>query len=227
MLFTLVIAVFLLINSSTLFARSIQGSIDLTFASPQGEFKDTLNDYGLGLGMIFGSRLGNSPFILGGDLSFHLLGGDTEWEYLDTIPEMQLQIHNKYNIAQLLGMLRFQPIKKGIFMPYVDFLAGFNYLYAETTIEDGFGEVLDRILHFDDISLAYGIGAGLIIRLGKKRPVGKTPFSINIRVKYTTGGTAEYLKSGSIVVENGDITYYVYESKTNFFAFQVGVWTSF
>ena len=50
-----------------------------------------------------------------------------------------------------------------------------------------------------------------------------TSFFIDLKARYLLGTEAEYLKEGSVVVENGQVTYEVSKSKTDLLTVQFGV----
>jgi hypothetical protein len=50
---------------------------------------------------------------------------------------------------------------------------------------------------------------------------------IDLRVRYIFGGRAEYLTEGSILVDDQEVTYLVYESRTDLLTFQIGFGMNF
>lgn len=51
----------------------------------------------------------------------------------------------------------------------------------------------------------------------------RTNVYLNMQGRYILGGHAEYLKPGSITVENGQVFYDVSSSRTDMLYFQIGV----
>ena len=66
----------------------------------------------------------------------------------------------------------------------------------------------------------------MLVKLGRKRTRGME-FFIDLRARYIFGGKAEYLTEGSILVEDQEVTYLVYESRTDLLTFQIGFGMNF
>ncbi|UCH92500.1 MAG: outer membrane beta-barrel protein [Candidatus Aminicenantes bacterium] len=208
------------------YAAQFQGSLTFNMGFPQGEFNENLEKNGFGLGFNFGVKMGKSPFVLGAEMGILNYGQDTRYESFYNIPDLVVKVVNSYNILQGHVFLRFQPTARGSFHPYIDALLGLNYLWAQTSIEDNDDEGDISSVNYDDTASSYGIGGGLMVRLGgaKERHSQKKimEFLLDFRVRYLWGGNAEYLQEGSIVVDGQEVTYYVSESKTDLLTFQIG-----
>ena len=217
----------------TAFARGFQGTLDFSLGYPQGEFKENINKTALGLGLTFGVNLAESPLLLGIDLGILNYGRDKRVEFLYGVPEFQFTVVHSYNIFQGLVFLRFQPVKHGNFRPYLDALAGVNYFWTDTSLEDDDGddEEITLAVNHDDVTFAYGLGGGVMVNFARKRPrAGKsrgTDFFLDLRVRYIFGGKLEYLRKGSIVIEDQQVTYLVYESHSDLLTFQIGFGLNF
>jgi opacity protein-like surface antigen len=114
---------------------------------------------------------------------------------------------------------RAQP-RHGAVRPYADGLVGFKYLFTNTSIDiDSENGASDTNL--SDLTLSYGLGGGLQVRLtsSAKRPV----VLIDAGVRYLRGSRAEYLREGSIRRENGAVFFDVLSSRTDVVTAQVGV----
>lgn len=226
--FLLVFSLIVCINP--LSAKRFQSSLSFNVGMPLGEFDENIDKTALGFDLNFGMRMGKSPFILGIDLGYLNYGKDSRYESLYLIPDMVVNVVNSYDILQGHMFLRFQPIDHGPVRPYVDFLAGVNYLRAETSIEDDDWDEDDiSSVNYEDTAFSYGLGGGMMVRFGGRdaRKKSAVEFLLDLRVRYILGGRAEYLKEGSIVVEDQEVTYYVYESKTDLLSFQIGVAMTF
>jgi len=227
------IAVFMLLGVyRPLAAGNFQGSLYFDMGFPNGEFKDNLDKTGLGMGLNFGIKLGDTPFVLGLDLSIMNYGSDKRYETLTEIPEFTVKVVNSYNIFQGLVFLRFQPLDRAPVSPYCEVLAGMNYLWAETSIEDdGWGPEILSTVNFDDYAFSYGIGGGMMIHFGgtRKKPDkrSRTKFFLDLRARYIFGGNAQYLQEGSIVINGDDVTFYYSESKTDLLNLQIGLGIKF
>jgi hypothetical protein len=220
------IALGFIFTGHTAFARFFHGSMTFSMGFPQGEFKDNVDHIALGVDLTFGVKLGKSPFMLGVDLGALTYGSDRRYEYLYGVPEFQFLVKHDYNLAQGLVFLRFQPVKNGRVRPYIDALAGFNYLWSDTSLEDDEDEEITLAVNYDDFAFSYGLGGGVLVKLGRKRTRGME-FFIDLRARYIFGGMAEYLTEGSILVEDQEVTYLVYESRTDLLTFQIGFGLNF
>ena len=217
----------LMISIGGLQAKGFTGSIFFDVGFPQGEFNDVLGRGGIGLTLSLTKQISKSPIHLGLDLNFLNYGNETTYEDIVMMPGLPLEVVTSNNIFQMMGFLRFQPLMKGSVQPYFDALVGFNYLWTATHLQDEWDEEIASDVNYDDYSLSYGIGTGMMIRLiNKNSSKSKTnPFEmfLDMRVRYIFGGQAEYLKRGSITLEYDEIVYQVYESRTDLLTFMVGL----
>ncbi|MGD2091703.1 MAG: hypothetical protein PVH61_36355 [Candidatus Aminicenantes bacterium] len=220
------IALGFIFTGHTGFARFFHGSIAFSMGFPQGEFKDNVDHIALGVDLTFGIKLGKSPFMLGLDLGVLNYGSDRRCEYLYGVPEFQFKVIHDYNLLQGLVFLRFQPAKNARVRPYIDALAGFNYLWSDTSLDDHGDEEITLAVNYDDFAFSYGLGGGVLVKLGRKRP-RRVEFFIDLRARYIFGGKAEYLTEGSILVDEQEVTYLVYESRTDLLTFQIGFGLNF
>jgi hypothetical protein len=214
-------------------ARGFQGTLDFSLGYPQEEFKENIDKTALGLGLTFGIELADSPLMVGVDLGILNYGNDERMEYLYDIPEFRFKVVHSYNIFQGLVFLRFQPVKKGSFRPYIDALAGVNYFWTETSLEDDDwdGEEITLDVNHDDVAFTYGLGGGVMIKFAEIRSgEGKTHVTelfVDLRVRYIFGGRLQYLRKGSVIIEDQQVTYLVYESRSNLFTLQIGLGMNF
>ena len=117
--------------------------------------------------------------------------------------------------------------------PYVDGLVGFNYFFTQTTLEERgsvSGEHVMSDTNFDDFTFSYGLGAGLNLRVyqyagfqDERGTASPTALYLNGSVRYMFGRSAEYMRKGSVQVEDGEVFYDVLESATNLLYFKIGV----
>lgn len=201
----------------------------------QGDFRDQIDGRtGYGGGGRVGYRFGDMPLMLGVDLGFMNFGTETREEPLSsTIPDLRVNVENSYNLFH--GHLLFRLIPSGVMMqPYLDGLFGFNYFSTETVLRQrGGGEEVLRDTNFKDTALSYGVGAGVQFKVysgqGTKEDGGFFPYiiGVNMMSRYMFGREAEYLKPGSIIRENGNVTYDVMKSKTDLLYFNIGLVMNF
>ena len=207
--------------------------MDLNLGTPLSGFANTMDRAGFGVTFQGGYQLKNQPVMLGLDFGFLNFGRDRRNESFSlTIPDATVLVENTYNLIHSSFLLRLIP-PAGDVRPYFEGAIGFNYLYTETTIENTdsyLEEPIARSTNFDDFAFSYGAGAGLLIEL-HSYPVtdileGTTQIErimLNLMGRYKAGGSAEYLKKGSITVQNGQAFYDVNRSKTDLFYYTVGV----
>jgi hypothetical protein len=218
-------------NSGTA-KRKWMGGLTVGMAIPSGAFMDNIGHPGFNLDLYAGRRLGNSHFILGLDCYLAVYGLKSRDEYLSTGIPVQVDVSTSNNILQGLLFLKFQPWA-GRTRPYVEALAGFSYLYTETSIsgnEYPYDEITSDT-NFDDGTYCVGLGVGMDINLGKgpwnAGAIRGNEYRLDIKVRYLRGGRAQYLREDSIVYENGGFTYLYRESTTNLISVQVGLLINF
>ena len=203
----------------------------LTFGGglPSGAFWDNIGHPGFSIDLSLGHRLGNSPLTLGVDCSFVIYGHTSRTDFISSTVPLEVDVDTENDIIQGLLYLKLQPVR-GRVRPYVEALAGINYLFTDTTIA-GTDYPYDEIsssTNFDDLALTAGFGAGLGIRLGRQRPQivdgsKGTQVLLDVKVRYLAGGRAKYLREDSIIPENGSFTYDYRESTTNLISAQAGL----
>ncbi len=205
---------------------------NFVIATPQGEFKDNVDNVGLGLSGYFMFHIPNSPLSLGLTGGYMAYGRETREEpWSTTIPDVRVDVVTTNAIVNFGLMARLQAPQGGL-RPYVDGLLGFNYLFTDTEVRDqGDYEEVARSTNFDDFATYYGIGAGLWIRVfSGEMADSEKEYSvfIDLGVQYTAGNEAEYLKRGSVEIdENNKVHYDVLKSTTDMLKYKIGVGFSF
>lgn len=223
---------FLVILFSTSLAGAqspFQAGINFSVGFPQDEFKENIDNIGLGLSGHFCYNIQRSPIFVGASFGFLIYGRETRKEPLSTtIPDVVVNVETTNNI--LLGhlLLRVQPpMQYGIIKPYVEGLFGFNYLWTETKVKDWeWDEDIISSKNYDDAAMSYGGGAGLMIQVyqgRKKESKGLYAININLGFRYLFGGEAEYLKKGDIHRKNGNVTYSPSKSTTDLLNVNIGI----
>lgn len=209
-------------SQSTVFAQQIQVGIDFNTVLPRGGFSENITNNGYGIGGQFLVGLGRLPMHIGADAGFVVYGSDTRREPLSTtIPELELKVRTTNNIVLTHFLLRAQP-RSGTVRPYLDGLIGFKYLFTDTTITDDDGEEeLASTTNLSDTTFSYGFGGGVQVKLAD---IGRNgDISFDTKVRYLRGSRAEYLKKGSIRMDNGGVFFDVFTSRTDVVTVQVGV----
>lgn len=212
-----------------------QAGGNLTLGFPQGEFDENVETIGIGGTGFFAVNFPQSPLAVGGSIGFLIYGRETEERpFSQTIPDVYVDVTTTNNILQGHLFLRLQP-PRGAILPYLDGLIGFNYLWTETSIEDqdtpGYDEIASTT-QLRDITFCYGVGGGLMFRIydaaakANKRGDLKAVY-IDLGIRYLMGGEAEYLKEGSIEVEDGQVFYDISKSTTDILTAHIGVMFAF
>ena len=111
---------------------------------------------------------------------------------------LEFQIHN--NIVSLHLDGRFIA-PTNVIKPYVDGLAGFNYLWTATAVYDKSSEryfdsadeegLISRKTQIDDFTYSIGTGGGVIIQIGRKS-------FVNVGAHYLFSGVAQYYDRSQI-----------------------------
>jgi hypothetical protein len=189
-----------------------QASLNFLLAYPQNDFKNNVDRTFYGLSGEFFYCLPKSPFSLGLNLEYMNYGSETRTGPLsEDIPDVWVDVTTRNSIFSAAAVLRLSPTE-GPFRPYVEGLVGFNYLFTYTSLRDAdcCGEDIATTTNFDDWTLTYGAGAGVILRaLDVRSRQGRSVFSLHLEIglRYLKGGTAEYLRERSILNDNGSLSY--------------------
>ena len=212
-------------------AQSIfQAGANFTLGFPQGEFHDNVETVGIGGTGHFALNFPQSPLSVGASVGFLIYGRETDvLPFSQTIPHVFVDVTTTNSI--LLGhlFLRLQP-PQGKILPYLDGIIGFNYLWTETSIEDQDTPGYDKIAsttQLDDITFCYGVGGGLMFRVWQAPEIkpgrrGLQGVYVDVGIRYLKGGEAEYLKEGSIEIEDGSVNYDINKSTTDILTAHIG-----
>lgn len=194
----------------------------LQVAQPVGEFGDHV-DTGFGLGghLLYAlaprSGLGlrvDGGFVNYGSESFATpisptIGG-----------RITVDVTTSNNIL-LLGAGPQLVLPSGRLRPYAFGTAGIAYFVTESSLrgERG-GETFANTTNFDDLTFAYGGGAGVYVPVRE----GRLPISIDVGARFHRNGRARYLREGSIRDEpDGEISFTPIASEADLVTFHVGV----
>ncbi len=229
---TISIFIFVIFLSVTAMAQNhMQAGLNITLGMPQTEFKNNVDNAGIGLTGHFGYNFPNTPFILGANLGFLIYGSESRKEpFSTTIPDVTVDVTTTNSIVNGHILLRVQP-QQGKFRPYLDGLIGFNYLFTSTEIQSewDFDDDVATSTNQDDFTSSLGGGAGIMYRVHEGVNASDEPYEvfIDFGVRYLNGGNAKYLKEGSITREDGKVHYYLNESTTDLVTYRLGVSVNF
>lgn len=214
-------------GTQTTFAQG-QAAAHLMLALPQGEFRQNVDNIGFGGSGELVWTPGPIPiFGIGIDASYMVYGNETRRApFSETIPDVTVDVTRTNNLASAHILFKIQsPI--GSIRPYADLLFGGSYLFTQTSINSTYGdkEVVSD-LNFSDWAWSYGFGAGILIKVSEA--AGQKIY-IDLKGRYLFGTNAEYLKEGSVQIDQntGKVTYWVSESKTDRITIDLGVMFQF
>jgi hypothetical protein len=210
-------------------AQSAGGGFSLGF--PQGEFKDNINRLGFGItaqAMLFNPQEG-LPFGFGIDLGYLNYGSESRREpFSSTIPDVVVDVDRTNNLVNFHLLFQIAP-PSGNVRPYAELLFGGDYLFTETSIKSSGDEDVASSTNFDDFAWNYGFGGGVLINVytPDQNEGSFEALYLDLKVRYLFGTEAEYLKEGSVTINNGKAFYDVIKSKTDLLTAQIGVMAYF
>jgi hypothetical protein len=243
----------LLIPSTRILAQDVAEEEDPRFyfglhglvGIPTGEFGDSVSNAGFGMTGMFGYGIGVAPIMLGLDGGFMIYGTKERSEaWSETIPDVRVNVKTTNSLAFGHLLLRLQP-QEGMVRPYLDGLAGFNYLSTTTSVNnegstDGESTIASST-NQSDVVFSYGAGGGVMIRLHKRddslpRPSvdddeedtrGPAEVLLDLNGRYMWGDAADYLTENSIIRNGGNVSYDVKHTRTDLIALKIGVLVRF
>ena len=216
-------------------------------AVPQGEFSNNVTNNGYGIDFDGGWYVFNGPIALGMSIigaQYGRLTRNIPYSYFSSA--VTLTETTQSGILELNPYVR-PTLRLGDFSFYTKLFGGYHILSTETKIQNDdqvnnsnndnndAPEYIARSTVASDEAFNYGFGLGLRFRLfrGRKKPDGSmsSPTRINLELKWSKGGEAEYLnagKEGSIEFSDpadGPITttFYPEQSITDLFNISIGI----
>jgi len=180
----------------------IHGGIGVIIGVPVGDFQDNILIAG-GITGHFGFRLGESPLSLGVEASYLNYGSEDRMLPVGGLPDLTVGVDTSNDVFLFHGRTRAQK-RAGRVRPYVDGLVGFSYLTTTTSVDakescsslDGSyscSDDGDSVTNLDDLVFSAGVGAGVMIGLGKSGSV-----KLDLSLRYLYGAQATYLTEGGI-----------------------------
>jgi hypothetical protein len=222
--FMLIIAALLLCTAITS-AQSWQGGLHFMIGSPQAEFRKNVDRLGVGVTGNIGYAPEGTPIMLGLEFGYMNYGTTERREpFSTTIPDVTVKVTTTNNFVLGHAFIRMQ-VNTGLLRPYVQGMLGFNYLFTDTKIGDE--NEADREVasstNLSDGAFSYGAGTGVLILVYKPDDGTIGDLLVDLGIRYTLGGEAEYLKEGSIKNVGGRAVYESVTSRTDLVVFQLGV----
>jgi hypothetical protein len=221
---TIALLFLLALFSSGLTKAQIAG-VDFTLGFPMGEFKENVDRLGYGISghFLFFTPSPEAPFTAGLNIGFLNYGSESRRErFSTTIPDVFVDVDRSNNLMNFHVMFR-AAWPTGVVRPYAEGLFGGSYLFTETTIRSRGTDDVASTNNFDDFAWSYGGGGGFLIRVTENASEEIGSVFIDLRARYLLGTQAEYLKEGSIRIENGHAFYDVSKSKTDILTVHLGV----
>ncbi len=220
-----ILLVFLLvIISFSCFAQS--AGLNFTLGFPMGEFKNNVSRTGFGVSgeFLLLTPTVQNPFSIGLNLGFINYGSESRREpFSSTIPDVTVDVDRSNNIVNfhILFQLAFPT---GVIRPYAEGLFGGSYIFTETSIKSKGVDEVASSTNFDDFAWSYGAGGGFLIQVfSSDDPEEKvSSVFIDLKARYLYGSEAEYLKEGSVLIENGKVIYNTSKSKTDLLTANIG-----
>jgi len=216
-------------QSSNKFQFGLYGNIGL----PMGEFREAVNNslggtgWGGGMNFFLNPKKGGvySPVFIGIEGNYMNLGTD-KIPATSFLPQLKTTF-NYYNVGPVTRVFLIE--KEEGFIPFLDGFIGMKVLNTNTQV-DNF--LLDTILDQEDLEsllstnykgLGYGIGLGFYNRKFNDQAENDQA-SFYLRLMYQYGDRINYVKRGSIKVDNkGVITYQNDKTQTGIISLQVGL----
>ena len=220
--FSILLLTMLLLSSNTL-AQS--AGINFTLGFPMGEFKDNVDRLGYGVSghFMFLTPRPEAPFSVGLNIGFMNYGSESRREpFSTTIPDVVVDVDRTNNLANFHVVFQ-AAWPTGVVRPYVEGLFGGSYLFTETAIKSRGTDEVASNTNFDDFAWSYGAGGGFMIEVASNPDESISSIFIDLRARYLFGSEAEYLKEGSVKINNGKVSYDVVKSKTDLLSVNVGV----
>src|SRR5262245_56926689 len=171
---------------------------------PAGDFAENVDSAG-GVSMHVGFGVGESPVMIGTELTYLLYGSESrKVPFSAAIPDALIPVNTDNQMVLLHGVARAQP-NRGRWRPYADVVFGFNYIFTQTSVDlernfaDPLSDTVANTTNFSDFALSYGGGAGVMVQIGS----GSRSPRLDMSLRYLAGGEADYLRKGAIRRENG------------------------
>jgi opacity protein-like surface antigen len=198
------------------------GGLNFIVGVPTGEFQDYI-DAGFGLnvnGVVPVKR--NSPIALRADIGFLVYGSETKRVCFSETVGCRIQLDVTTTNSIFFGNIGPQlMLPTGAIRPYVNAGVGFSYFNTSSSVDGSANnEDFARTTNFDDATMAWAAGGGVLIRLSS----GNVPVLLDVGARYNSNGSVEYLKKGDIHDNpDGSIVITPTRSEANLITLNLGV----
>ncbi len=215
--------ILILITATIGLPQSLAGNLFL--ASPQGEFRNNVNNLGFGIqfhGTLW-SPSKERPFAIGLSGGYIIYGQVSERKPWIGFPGIFLNLTRTNSIANLHMLFQVNPFT-GTIRPYAEGIFGGAYIFTESEVKsEGSNMQIASSTNFDDFAWSYGGGAGALIKLSENSGKVQLLF-LDLKVRYIFGTEAKYLTENSVFVNPlGQTIFVSQKSKTDLLTFHIGV----
>jgi hypothetical protein len=212
-----------LVFTSISFAQT--AGVSFMIASPQGEFKNNVDNLGFGVqveGTLWTPSI-ERPFSIGLSAGYLIYGLTSERRAWHDFPGVYLNLTRTNSIANLHALFKITPFM-GSVRPYIEGIFGGNYLFTTSEVKNENGDQqIASSTNFDDFTWSYGGGAGLLFKVAENLGSVSTLF-LDLKMRYMFGTEAEYLTENSVYINNvGDTVFNPQKSKTDLLTFHIGI----
>lgn len=200
---------------------------------PVGEFRENVSNsfggtgWGAGMNFFLNPKKGGaySPVFIGIEGNYMNLGTDKTPEST-FLPQLKTT-YNYFNIGPVFRL--FLSDREEGFVPFLDGFVGMKVLNSRTQVDNSIidtlldEEYLESLLSTNYEGLGYGVGLGFYKRKIKEESANGT-MSFYMRLMYQYGDRINYVKRGSVEVDNdGAITYETGKTETSLLLLQIGL----
>lgn len=207
----------------------IYGNINL----PHQDFRDAVDNpiggtaVGVGFNFLLNpqSRKGYSPIYPGLDFTYLTFGRDFIEGTSSTPP-----LKTTFNYYAISGLFRLMPFQKHKgFIPFIDGALGLEIFNTRTKIDKNALNIIlndsqPEVIHTtNDTGLVRTIALGWFVRKPSKANPDLPGGSFSMRIGYSYGSLISYVKRGSVVVNNGFVSYEEGTTRAQMIQIQLGI----
>ncbi len=187
---------------------------------PIDEFKENVDETGVGLDAYAAFGIPNTPFHVGGSVGYMSQGSFTIERFVLGFSLAEIVTRN--NVLSGNGFIRLQHTGSD-FQPYVDGIVGFNRFFTTTELNVA-GQVAASETDVDDWVLTYGLGGGAMFEVYESVSGGEREFSIavDLGARYLIGGKADYVDIDSVDVVDDRVVFDTKSSRTDMVTVRIG-----
>jgi opacity protein-like surface antigen len=202
---------------------------NFTMGFPVEEFKDNVDEIGIGGHGYIAMTLPGTPLQLGGSFGY-MSQGSARIKTEVLIPGgaiLPVDVVTRNNVFMGHLLLRLQPTQTAL-RPYADGLFGFGRFWTTTEVTVFEETEISTNRGLDDWTTSYGIGGGLMVEVWRTTMPAEdeddievdATVCVDLGVRYLVGGKADYAKTNTVDQDgNFDTT----SSRTDMVTVHIGV----